>query len=125
MHYFLIFLSVGLSACAQTLFRIGMTRPAIIAALSGSVSVWNAGMTVLFSPYILSGLFAYGLATVLWLLVLSRIPVSLAYPFVALGIVITTLSGIFLLGEQISRLSILGIAVTALGIALVAMGRSA
>ncbi len=125
MHYVLILISVGLSAFAQTLFRIGMTRPAVAAAFQPGATRVDAVLAIALSPWILGGLAAYGFGTLLWLLVLSKIPVSLAYPFVALGIVITTLSGIFLLGEQVSRLSMLGIAVTALGIVLVASGRAA
>ncbi|MBB4066398.1 GRP family sugar transporter [Gellertiella hungarica] len=124
MPILLILISVCLSAFAQTLFRIGMTRPDVQAALAPSADGMGTLRVLLLSPYLWSGLAAYGFGTLLWLFVLSKVPVSFAYPFVALGIVITTLSGVFILGEQISRLSMIGIAITALGIVTVAMGRT-
>lgn len=125
MFYLLIFVSVSLSAVAQTLFRIGMTRPDVARMLQESEGVIVVARAVALSPYIWGGLFAYGFGTLLWLLVLSRIPVSLAYPFVALGIILTTLSGMLLLGEQVSRLSVAGICLIAIGILVTAMGRAA
>lgn len=125
MFYLLILVSVSLSAIAQTLFRIGMTRADVAHALREPAGFAAVARAVVLSPYIWAGLFAYGLGTLLWLLVLSRIPVSLAYPFVALGIILTTLSGMLLLGEQVSRLSIMGIGLIAVGIVLAAMGRTA
>ncbi len=123
MPILLIVVSVCLSAFAQTLFRIGMTRPDVQAALAPSGEGMGIIRILILSPYLWGGLAAYGFGTLLWLSVLSKVPVSFAYPFVALGIVITTLSGTLILGEQISRLSMLGIAITALGIVTVAMGR--
>lgn len=125
MFYLLIFVSVSLSAVAQTLFRIGMTRPDVARVLQEPSGLASVARAVALSPYIWSGLFAYGFGTLLWLLVLSRIPVSLAYPFVALGIILTTLSGMLLLGEQVSRMSMAGIGLIAVGIVLAAMGRAA
>lgn len=122
----LILISVSISAFAQTLFRIGMTRPEVQAVLAGGNGngAVTIARTLLASPFLWGGLVAYGFGTLLWLFVLSKVPVSFAYPFVALGIVITTLSGTLLLGEQISRMSILGIALVALGIVTMAMGRA-
>lgn len=124
MPILLILVSVSLSAFAQTLFRIGMTRPDMQAAVTGAASGMAFARPLLLSPWIWAGLASYGIGTLIWLFVLSKVPVSFAYPFVALGIVITTLSGVLLLGEHISRLSMLGIAITALGIVTVAMGRA-
>lgn len=120
----LILISVSISAFAQTLFRIGMTRPEIQAVLAGGNDSTTIIRTLIASPFLWGGLLAYGFGTLLWLFVLSKVPVSFAYPFVALGIVITTLSGTLLLGEQISRMSIIGIALVALGIVTMAMGRA-
>ena len=45
------------------------------------------------SPWVLLGLVVFGISAVVWLVVLSRVPLSLAYPFNALGyLVILTAS---------------------------------
>lgn len=123
MPVVLILVSVGLSAFAQTLFRIGMTKPDVQAALNGG----GTGLLrpLLLSPHLWGGMAAYGVGVLLWLFVLSRVPVSFAYPFVALGIAITTLSGVLILGETMSRLSLAGIAIIVAGILVMALGRSA
>ena len=123
MPVLVILISVGLSALAQTLFRIGMTRPEIQGAL-GEGSARALLMPLLLSPYLWSGLAAYGFGMLLWLYVLSKVPVSFAYPFVALGIVMTAFSGMLLLGEHLRPLSVIGIAVIVAGIVMVAMGRA-
>lgn len=122
MPVVLILVSVGLSAFAQTLFRIGMTKPDVQAALNGG----GTGLLrpLLLSPHLWGGMAAYGVGVLLWLFVLSRVPVSFAYPFVALGIAITTLSGVLILGETMSRLSLAGIAIIVAGILVMALGRS-
>lgn len=123
MPVVLILVSVGLSAFAQTLFRIGMTKPDVQAALNGA----GTGLLrpLLLSPHLWGGMAAYGVGVLLWLFVLSRVPVSFAYPFVAFGIAITTLSGVLILGETMSRLSLAGIAIIVAGILVMALGRSA
>jgi multidrug transporter EmrE-like cation transporter len=73
------------------------------------------------SPYIVAGLAMFGLSAATWLFVLSRTPVSLAYPFVGLGIVLTTLGGWALLGEPIAAMQLLAIAIIVLGITLLSL----
>jgi drug/metabolite transporter (DMT)-like permease len=43
---------------------------------------------LLFSPWFWSAIFLYGSATLLWIFILQKTPLSLAYPFVALGFVV-------------------------------------
>lgn len=125
MPVLLILVSVALSAFAQTLFRIGMTKPDVQAALNGGSMGLALLRPLLLSPHLWGGMAAYGIGVLLWLFVLSRVPVSFAYPFVALGIAITTLSGVLILGETMSRLSLAGIAIIVAGILVMALGRSA
>jgi multidrug transporter EmrE-like cation transporter len=70
-----------------------------------------------------AGLLCYRLSAIAWLLVLSKIDVSQAYPCNALGIVLTTLGGGLLLGEDISMTRWLGLFVIVVGVGLVAASR--
>lgn len=123
MNYLLILVSICLSAFSQISLRYGMTRPQVAEALAGDTGPIGVGLAILKSPFVMIGLFAFGLSAVLWLFVLSKIPVSFAYPFVSLGIVLTTGTGVLLLHESISPTSAIGIAVIVCGIVLVAIGR--
>jgi multidrug transporter EmrE-like cation transporter len=68
-------------------------------------------------------LFVYGLSAVVWLFVLARIDVSVAYPFVSLGFVVTMVLGCLLFGEAFTIRKILGTLVVMAGVYLVAAAR--
>jgi hypothetical protein len=88
----LIVLNVILTATGQVLLKAGMISAPVEAALARGD--WAAtSMVVAFQPMIWAGLTAYGLSLLLWLAVLARIPVSSAYPFVALSIALTSIAG--------------------------------
>lgn len=123
MTYVLILFSVCLSAFSQVILRFGMTRPEVAEALSGGASPLQSIAAIARSPYVIGGLACYGFGAVVWLLVLSRIPVSHAYPFVSLGIVLTALAGVVVLGETISLTACLGILLIISGILCIAVGR--
>jgi len=56
---------------------------------------------------------------VFWLGVLAKIDVSIAYPFVGLGFILTALFGVFLLGEAFTVIRFVGTCLVVLGIILV------
>lgn len=77
----------------------------------------------LFSIYGMVGVLLYGLGFLLWYLILSRISLSVAFPIAAGGLVILTqLSGYFLLKETISLSHLIGVILIMLGITVVAYG---
>lgn len=61
-----------------------------------------------------------GAGTVLWLFALYAMDVSRAFPFLALSSVLVTLVARFVLGERVAPLRWVGVALVALGVALVA-----
>jgi drug/metabolite transporter (DMT)-like permease len=110
--------SICMSAVAQVLFKLGMSAPVVKDAGSGAAMV----RAVALSPGVLGGLGLYGLGTVLWLGVLSRVELSQAYPFVGLSFVLTAIFGAVLFNDALSSQRIAGIAAIVLGVWLV--GRS-
>ncbi len=65
------------------------------------------------------GLASYGLGTVLWIVTLSRLPLKVVYPFVALTMVMVYLGAALLLGERVTARGILGTIVVLAGLALI------
>lgn len=112
----LILASVSLSALAQLALKIGTT------AAAGGRSTGIGGEIGGFaqSPMIILGLALYGIGALLWLFVLGRAPLSLAYPFVGIGFILTMLAGAFWLNESISVARIAGTLLIAIGCVLVA-----
>jgi multidrug transporter EmrE-like cation transporter len=123
MSYLLLLTSVGLNAISHVMLRYGMTRAPVAEALS-SASAAAAFVEVAKSPPILAGLGLYGVSVILWLLVLAKMQVSAAYPFISLGIVLTTAFGVIFLKETVSAVSTLGILLVVGGILLLAAGRA-
>jgi multidrug transporter EmrE-like cation transporter len=124
MSYLLLLTSVGLNAVSHVMLRYGMTREPIVEALS-SASAAALFVEAVKSPSILAGFSLYGVSVILWLLVLAKMPVSMAYPFVSLGIVLTTAFGVVFLRESVAAISLMGILLVVLGILLLAAGRTA
>lgn len=81
--------------------------------------VSSIALRVVLNPFVLAGLGCFAASVVLWLIVLSRVDVSFAYPFVSLGIVITTLFGHWAFDEQLSFQRTAGIVVICVGVVLI------
>ncbi|HEU4459240.1 MAG TPA: SMR family transporter [Methylibium sp.] len=117
----LILVSVAMSSGAQVLLKTGMGHRK--ATASESVNALMHGvLNAAFSPWVLGGLALYFASTVVWLAVLSRTPVSTAYPFVGLGFVMTMLLGWALLHESLSPAKLVGTLLVVAGVALIAQG---
>lgn len=114
--FLLILASVSLSALAQLSLKIGAN------AASGSQAAGIGGEMggLIQSPMVIVGLGLYGLGAILWLFVIGRVPLSLAYPFVGMGFILTMLAGTFYLHESLTPARIGGTMLIALGCVLVA-----
>ncbi len=112
--------SVVLTAGAQVLLKIGASGPELQKALA--MGAWLEALTrAALSLPILLGLACFGVSVLLWIFVLTKIDVSVAYPFVSLGIVITVVAGHFLLGESLSPLRVAGVCAIVMGVIAVAL----
>jgi multidrug transporter EmrE-like cation transporter len=72
-------------------------------------------------PRLWVGLFLFGISALFWLVVLTRVPLSVAYPFVGVTYVIVVFWSRFVLGEAVPPSRWLGVALVALGIAVVGL----
>jgi drug/metabolite transporter (DMT)-like permease len=96
--------------------------PAEVSSFVGESSALGAICKMITSRLVLAGLGAYGLGALVWLFVLSRVDVSYAYPFMALGLVITVALGAMLLGEHIGTAKIIGTCLIGIGMVCIANG---
>jgi multidrug transporter EmrE-like cation transporter len=105
---------VLLSSAAQLAMKRG------IGAHAGG-DVGATYLHALSSPLVWLGLALYGASAVLWLWVLSRLDVSLAYPLVSLGFVVTMGLGVMWLGEPFSWLRVVACSLIVVGVSLLAL----
>ena len=71
-------------------------------------------------PWLYMALFTYGIATLFWLYILQRIPLTLAYPFSALAMIIVPILAIFLFGEKLNWSYWIGIIFIFIGATIIA-----
>lgn len=71
-------------------------------------------------PWLYCALATYGVATIFWLYILQRIPLSVAYPFSVLAMVIVPILALFLFNEQISWSYWVGLVFIVIGLIIIA-----
>jgi multidrug transporter EmrE-like cation transporter len=110
----MILLGVLLNAAAQLALKAGMTRVGQFDfALANVIPIgWQVGT----NPFVALGLLCYVVSVAVWLLVLSRVEVSLAYPMLSIGYVVNALIAWRFMDESLSATKIAGIAVICLGV---------
>ncbi len=113
-----IILSVVLAAAAQLTLKYGMTK---VGPIGGS-ALQEPGTTVLRvarQPAVWGGLMLFAVSAAFWLVVLSRVSLSFAYPFAALTYVLILLFDRLVLHEPVEPLRWAGVALIVGGILLV------
>jgi multidrug transporter EmrE-like cation transporter len=70
-------------------------------------------------PNVLLGLFFYAISTVFWLIALSKIELSVAYPILSLGYILLMIISYFLLNESITFYKVIGTLLVVAGITLI------
>jgi multidrug transporter EmrE-like cation transporter len=114
----LILFGVFLNACAQLLLKAGVNN---VTASIGTFaySLENAlpvGVRLATQWPILGGLACYVVSVVVWILGLSRVEVSVAYPLVSLGYVLNAVAAWWLFGEALTPMRIVGIGIIIFGV---------
>lgn len=117
--WLLALFSVFLSAAAQVLMKIGMSQAKFHGP--GDLPLIQAALKAAFDPYVIAGLACYGVSAMVWLAVLSRMPLSLAYPLVALAIVMVMVFSAAVLGEPMPVGRIAGSVLVVCGVALIGL----
>ena len=114
----LVLLGVLLNAAAQLLLKAGTNSIGQFDfALSNAVPI---GLKVAAEPHILGGLLCYAVSVVVWILALSRVEVSVAYPMLSIGYVVNAVAAYFLFGEAVSVQRLTGIGIIIVGVYIVA-----
>ncbi len=118
--YVLAVLSVSLSSAAQLCFKLGMTPAPSVGGIQKSISASPQLLEVLFTPWVLLGFVLYGASALIWLFVLARLDLSVAYPLVGLGFVATMAIGKYVLGEPVGATRMAGTLLICVGVILLA-----
>lgn len=110
----LIFTGVMLNAVAQILMKAGTN--AIGHFEFSMANILPIGWKLATEWHIVTALFCYGVSVVVWILALSRVQVSIAYPMLSLGYVVVAVATWWLFGEALTATKMAGIGVIILGV---------
>jgi multidrug transporter EmrE-like cation transporter len=118
LTFSLLLTGVLLNAGAQLLLKAGTNRIGEFAfSLDNVVPI---GLRIATNPPILAGLACYVVSVIVWILALSRVPVSVAYPMLSIGYIVNALAAWWLFGESLAAQKLIGIAFIIVGVFLVA-----
>ncbi len=116
--WMLILVATVMGIIGQTMLKHGMTQMGAISVSADTLP--NVIWQIVRSPFVIGGLLIYGFGTFFWLITLSRIDLSVAYPLVSLNHVLLFFIGWLILREQVTPMRAAGVAVICLGLILVA-----
>ena len=114
-NYLILAISVLLAVAGQLFMKKGMI-------LFGSFPISQLLIKLIpifLNPYVLMGLVCFGLSSIFWLVVLSRLQLSLVYPMVSVAYVLVAFASVILFKEQVSLFRWLGIIVIIVGVFLI------
>lgn len=116
-NFIFIISSVLLNALAQILLKAGMKQ---FGNIDLKNNIINTSISIALNPYIITGFISYGISILLWLWVLSKVDVSLAYPFQALGYIVVTILAWLIFQENISFTRIIALIFITIGLIILA-----
>jgi multidrug transporter EmrE-like cation transporter len=113
----LLLFAVVSAATGQVMLKHGMQVASARAADAGGSLALRAAT----SPWVLLGLVVFGVSAVAWLAALARVPLSVAYPFNALGYIAILTASVVLLHERANVLTWVGSLMVVSGLLIVVL----
>ena len=108
----LIVVSIALAIIGQLLMKYGMMQ----FGQFGMAEFLPKLLPMIFQPYVFAGIAAFAVSSVFWLVVLSRMDLSLVYPLVSIGYIVTAIFSSIYFGETVSLVRWIGIITICVGV---------
>jgi len=117
----LILLSISIAVGGQLLLKAGINRIGVV-DFSNAVALKQLFFGVIKSPMVMTGLFMYIISAAIWLIVLSAVDLSFAYPFLGFTYVIILVLSKFVLKEDVNPIRWIGTLIITVGVVLISRG---
>lgn len=117
VSFALIWTGVMLNAAAQILMKAGTNS---IGYFEFSMeNILPIGWKLATEWHIVVALCCYALSVIIWILALSRVPVSIAFPMLSMAYVVNAIAAWYLLGETFNPTKLVGMSVIILGVIII------
>ena len=113
INYMLLLLNVTMLTIGQILFKVGLQK-------IGGVNLTNA-WKALFVPSVTVAITLYALSTLVWLTILSRMPLSVAYPMQSIAYIFSMIAAAIFFHEPVSIVKWIGGVVIMVGVILISL----
>lgn len=118
LSFSLVLCGVLLNAAAQLLLKAGTNAIGVFEF--SRENILPVGWKVASEPHIMTGLACYVISVVVWIMALSRVEVSIAYPMLSIGYVVNAIAAWYLFGEAVTVMRLTGIGFIIIGVFIVA-----
>jgi multidrug transporter EmrE-like cation transporter len=118
VSFCIILTGVLLNAVAQLALKASVKEMGAI-GLNFSSSA-TAFLRLASEPFLWTGLVCYGISVIVWILALSRVDVSIAYPMLSMGYVVSAFFAWQLFGESMNPARMIGMGIVLLGVYVLA-----
>jgi multidrug transporter EmrE-like cation transporter len=113
----LVLIPVFIGAFGQIFLKKGMLQV-------GGFAIRNTNMLhkfieIFLNPWVLTGFVFYFLSSLLWLIAISRIQLSIAYPMLSISYILVLVASWFLFNEPVTLVRWSGVAVICAGVYLI------
>ena len=117
----LIFLSISIAVAGQLLLKIGIDRIGVngFGSMKALISLFSG---IIRSPMVLTGLFLYFISAAIWMVILSKVDLSFAYPFICFTYVMVLVLSKFILKEEVNPLRWVGAFIITAGVVIISRG---
>lgn len=117
MGYIYIFLTILFTVYGQIILKWRITNLNwSLDTTGGVIQIVTSYLKFLFDPLIFTGFISAFVASIFWMLAMTKFEITYAYPFMSLSPALVFLIGVLVLGETFTIGKLLGLVVIILGI---------
>ena len=109
-------ISVSFAVAGQLTLKSAMDS---VGRIGKASQLGDTAVRAMKEPLLWIGLILFGISALFWLVVLSRVRLSVAYPIVGISYILIVLLARFRLNEHVPALRWVGVTVIAIGIAII------
>lgn len=102
---YIVLISILFNVFGQYSMKFGMTKFGVV---EFNKNIFITLFKIFTLPHILLGLFFYGISAVFWIIALSKVELSVAYPMLSIGYILIILISYFFLKEPLGIYKIIG-----------------